>query len=52
MTDKNQPEVELLLNGEPYRGKCEMRPEPEHPRSLEEKTAHLCSHNRDMLCSA
>ena len=23
MTDNNQPEMELLLNGEPYTGRCE-----------------------------
>ena len=52
MTDNTQPEIELLLNGEPYTGDPEMRPKAGRQRSLEEEIAHWCSHDRDVRCPA
>ena len=49
MNDKTQPETELLLNGEPYTGDARCDRKPEHPRSLEEETAHRRPPDRDML---
>ena len=51
MTEKTQPEMELLLNGEPYRA-IEDAAESGVPGSLEEESAHLCPHDRDVLCPA